>query len=48
MFLMNVPDLFLDEHKALEFADLCNEQQLELVHLSDVIEDILSDREMLA
>ena len=48
MFLMNVPDLFLDEQKALEFADLCNEQQLELVHLSDVIEDILSDREMLA
>lgn len=48
MFLMNVPDLFLDEHKALEFAKLCNEEQLELVHLSDVIEDILSDREMLA
>lgn len=48
MFLMSVPDLFTEEHEARAFAELCNSEHLELVHLSDVIEDMLSDRDMLA
>lgn len=34
-------DIFFDKQKAEEFIELCNEEKLELIHLQDVIEDIL-------
>ncbi len=35
------PDIFFDKQKAEEFVNLCNFEKLELIHLADVIEDIL-------
>ena len=34
-------DVFLDEKKASDFVLLCNELELEPVHLAEVIEDTL-------
>jgi len=34
-------DIFFDKQKAEEFIELCNEEKLELIHLPDVIDDIL-------
>ncbi len=39
--LESVADIFFDKLKAEEFIKLCNEEKLELIHLQDVIEDIL-------
>ncbi len=39
--LKTVENLFLNIKKAEEFIELCNKEKLELVHLQDVIEDIL-------
>ena len=39
--LESVADIFFDKQKAEEFIKLCNEEKLELIHLQDVIEDIL-------
>lgn len=39
--LMTVEDIFFDKQKAEEFVELCNQEKLELIHLQDVIEDIL-------
>ena len=39
--LQSIPDIFFDREKAEEFVNLCNSEKLELVHLMDVIEEIL-------
>lgn len=39
--LVSVPDIFFDSQKATAFVSLCNRLEVSLVHLSDVIEDIL-------
>ena len=39
--LESYEDIFFDRRKADEFIDLCNKEKLELIHLPDVIEDIL-------
>ena len=44
--LKRVSDLFTEEQDARTFAELCNSENLEPVHLDDVIEDIFSDRDM--
>lgn len=36
-----VSDVFLDKEKANSFVRQCNELQVDLVHLYDVIDDIL-------
>ena len=38
--LQTVSDLFFDRQKAEAFIKLCNEEELELIHLQDVIEDL--------
>lgn len=35
------PDIFFDKQKAEEFVTLCNTEELELIHLADVIDDVL-------
>lgn len=39
--LKTVEDIFFCKQKAEEFIELCNQEKLELIHLQDVIEDIL-------
>lgn len=39
--LKSVDNIFFSKQKAEEFIELCNEEKLELIHLKDVIEDIL-------
>ena len=34
-------DIFFDKRKAEDFIELCNSEKLELIHLADVVEDIL-------
>lgn len=41
--LESVADIFFDKQKAEAFIDLCNEEKLELIHLQNVIEDVLED-----
>ena len=41
--LESVADIFFDKLKAEEFIKLCNEEKLELIHLKDVIEDVVED-----
>ena len=41
--LESVADIFFDKLKAEEFIKLCNEEKLGLIHLQDVIEDVLED-----
>ena len=36
-----VKDIFFNKQKAEDFIELCNQEKLELIHLQDVIEDIL-------
>ena len=36
-----IPDVFLNEKEASDFAKLCNVLSLSLIHLPDVIEDYL-------
>jgi len=37
-----VSDIFFDEEDAQAFVELCNNKKLSLIHLPDVIEDILT------
>lgn len=37
-----VPNLFSDRATAKNFVDLCNKEELELVHLQNVIDDLLA------
>ena len=39
---VSIPDVFFEEKTAKEFIDLCNREELMIVHLWDVIEDVLS------
>lgn len=34
-------DIFFSKQKAEEFVELCNDEKLELIHLQDVVEDVL-------
>ena len=34
-------DIFFSKQKAEEFVKLCNEEKLELIHLQNVVEDVL-------
>ncbi|MBQ8202737.1 MAG: hypothetical protein IJZ75_00450 [Clostridia bacterium] len=34
-------DIFFSKQKAEEFVELCNQEKLELIHLQNVVEDIL-------
>lgn len=43
-----VSDLFLDEQQAQKFAKLCTEEQLDVIHLDDVIDDMLAYWDRLA
>lgn len=39
--LQSVADIFFCKEKAENFITLCNEEKLELIHLQNVIEDVL-------
>lgn len=39
--LASFPDIFIDRIKALLLIELCNGLELSLIHLTEVIEDIL-------
>ena len=39
--LKSVEDIFFSKQKAEEFVELCNDEKLELIHLQDVVEDVL-------
>ena len=39
--LKTFEDIFFDKNKAEEFVKLCNKEKLELIHLQDVVEDVL-------
>lgn len=40
--LLSFSDIFFDKQKAEHFVNLCNENDLELIHLADVVEDALA------
>ena len=39
--LKTFEDIFFSKQKAEEFVELCNHEKLELIHLQDVVEDVL-------
>ena len=39
--LKTFEDIFFSKQKADNFIELCNKEKLELIHLQDVIDDIL-------
>ncbi len=39
--LQSFPDIFFDKQKAEAFVNLCNESNLELIHLADAVNDVL-------
>ena len=39
--VQRVPDIFLERDRARRFVDLCNDECVELVHLFDVIDNVL-------
>ena len=39
--LKSFPDIFFDRREAKRFVNLCNENDLELIHLADIVEDML-------
>ena len=40
--ITSVSDIFFNERDAQAFVELCNNKKLSLIHLPDVIEDILT------
>lgn len=36
-----IPDIFSNEEEAVNFAALCTDMELSLIHLSDVVDDYL-------
>ena len=42
--LSSYTDIFFDKTKAEKFVALCNNCELELIHLPDVIEDIITEQ----
>ena len=41
--LQRIPDLFLDRNRGEQFVELCNSEEVELIHLLEVIDNILSE-----
>lgn len=39
--LRSVPDLLIDRRRVMDLIDRCNALELSLIHLDDVIEDLL-------
>ena len=39
--LKSYEDIFFSKEKAKKFVKLCNKEKLELIHLQDVVEDVL-------
>ena len=39
--VMYVEDITLDPESALRFAEVCNEEQPDLIHIPDLIEDLI-------
>ncbi len=37
-------DIFFDKQKAKTFVNLCNEGKLELIHLTDVVDDAITEQ----
>lgn len=42
--LQSYPDIFFDRQKAERFVNLCNENDLSLIHLADAVEDALAEQ----
>ena len=42
--LSSFSDIFFNRQKAEVFVNLCNECKLELVHLTDVVEDAITEQ----
>ena len=42
--LASYTDIFFDRTKVEKFVALCNECELELIHLSDVVEDAITEQ----
>ncbi len=42
--LFRFPDMFFDLEKAKAFVHMCNEQQVELVHIHDVISNAIAEQ----
>ena len=40
--LKSIPDIFLNEKEAKKFVTLCNSEELDIIHVYDVIEDVLT------
>ncbi len=39
--IVDIPDIFFNREKAVDLVRLCNELDLDIVHLFDVIEDTI-------
>ena len=42
--LSSFSDIFFDKQKAKTFVNLCNEGKLELIHLTDVVDDAITEQ----
>lgn len=42
--LQSFPDIFFNLEKAKSFVELCNNEDLELIHFADVIENVLVEQ----
>ncbi len=42
--LSSFPDVFFDKQKAENFVKLCNDSSLDIIHLSDVVEDSITEQ----
>jgi len=43
LLLQSIPDIFFDKSKAEDFARDCNDGGLDIVHIMDVVEDVLEE-----
>lgn len=39
--IAHISDVFLSREKAEQFVDMCNQLKLDVIHLADVVEDII-------
>lgn len=42
--LLAFSDIFFDKTKAKHLVTMCNEKRLDLLHLADIVEDILTEQ----
>ncbi len=42
--LSSFPDVFFDKQEAENFVKLCNDSGLDIIHLSDVVEDAIVEQ----